>query len=74
MYYVRTLFSVRGLVLAIYLFIGIAVNTAAPHIPSYNGQDITLSLHSWVQYITSVIFWPLSFWQPTLSVGKWNGV
>lgn len=74
MYFLRSLFSVRGLGIALYLFIGVAVNTASPHIPTFNnGAALTGELHSWVQYIASVFFWPLSFWQPTLSVGKWTG-
>jgi hypothetical protein len=74
MYYFRTLFSVRGLFIALYLFIGVAVNTAAPHIPTFQSGAATVAeAHGWVQYIASVFFWPLSFWQPTLSVGKWTG-
>jgi hypothetical protein len=59
----------------IYILIGIWVNTAAPHIPQF-GQNFGpgVLLHSLVQYIMSVMLWPLSFWHPTLSVGKWTGL
>jgi hypothetical protein len=29
------------------------------------------ALHSWVQYFISVFFWPLSFWHPDFTAGKW---
>jgi hypothetical protein len=49
--------------------IGVFVNTAPPHLPSTaNG---VASLHSWVQYAISVMLWPLSFWNPNFTVGKW---
>jgi len=28
-------------------------------------------LHSWGQYLISVLFWPLSLWHPTFTLGKW---
>jgi hypothetical protein len=31
------------------------------------------ALHSWVQYAISILFWPLSLWHPTFTVGKWTG-
>jgi hypothetical protein len=46
------------------------VNTASPHLPTTAG-NISL-FHSWVQYFVSVFLWPLSFWQPTFTVGKWH--
>jgi hypothetical protein len=67
--YIRALFSTFGLFLVIYLLIGVFYNTAPPHIPSTAGS--LASLHSWVQYFISVFFWPLSFWHPTFTVGKW---
>jgi hypothetical protein len=63
--FVRTLFSVTGLIIAIYILIGVFFNTAAPHLPS------AASAHSWVQYIISALFWPLSAWHPTFTLGKW---
>jgi hypothetical protein len=75
MNFIRSLFSVQGLLIALYLFIGVAVNTASPHVPHLqNSASATAELHSWVQYITSVFFWPFSFWSPTITVGKWTGV
>jgi len=29
------------------------------------------ALHSWIQYFISILFWPLSFWLPPLSVAQW---
>jgi len=29
------------------------------------------ALHGWIQYLISIFLWPLSFWHPTFSVGKW---
>jgi hypothetical protein len=59
----------------IYVIIGIGVNTAAPHYPQF-GQNFGPGqlLHSFVQYIISVMLWPLSLWQPTFTVGKWTGL
>ncbi|MGO9505087.1 MAG: hypothetical protein ACLPUO_26745 [Streptosporangiaceae bacterium] len=54
----------------IYILIGVLVNTAAPHLPTTAGS--LAALHSWAQYIISVLFWPLSFWGPTFTVGKWT--
>ena len=68
--YIRVLFSTFGLFIVIYLLIGVFYNTAPPHIPSTAGS--LASLHSWVQYFISVFFWPLSFWQPAFTVGKWT--
>jgi hypothetical protein len=67
--FLRTLFSIRGLLIAIYILIGVFYNTASPHIPGTPGTVV--GLHSWVQYIISVLFWPLSLWHPTFTVGKW---
>ena len=70
MAYIALLFSWPGLVIAIYILIGVFHNTAPPHFPS-TAATLT-SLHSWVQYIISVLFWPLSFWHPALTLGKWT--
>jgi hypothetical protein len=74
MIFLRSLFSTTGALIGLYLIIGVYVNTAPPHIPSFNSNNAALELHSFIQYVTSVFFWPLSFWHPTLSVGKWTGV
>jgi hypothetical protein len=29
------------------------------------------ALHSWIQYLISVLLWPLSLWHPTFSVSHW---
>jgi hypothetical protein len=68
--YISLLFSPVGLILVIYFLIGVFYNTAPPHIPS-TAASFT-SLHSWVQYFISVFFWPLSFWHPVLTLGKWT--
>lgn len=67
--YLRVLFSWVGLFIAIYILIGVFFNTAPPHLPktAFN----LAALHSWVQYLTSIFFWPLSFWHPTFSVSQW---
>ena len=68
--YIRFLFSWPGLIIVVYILIGVFHNTAPPHIPS-TAASFT-SLHSWVQYFISVLFWPLSFWHPLLTLGKWT--
>ena len=67
--YIRGLFSKFGLFLAIYVLIGVFYNTAPPHIPATAAS--VASLHSWVQYFISIFFWPLSFWHPIFTIGKW---
>ena len=67
--YVALLFSWPGLILAIYILIGVFYNTAPPHFPLTTASFT--SLHSWIQYVISILFWPLSFWHPTFTVGKW---
>jgi hypothetical protein len=67
--YIILLFSLPGLIILIYFLIGIFYNTAPPHFPS-TAASFT-SLHSWIQYFISILAWPLSFWHPTFSVGKW---
>ena len=67
--FLKSLFSARGLLIAAYILIGVFVNTASPHLPT--AAFSIAALHSWVQYIISILFWPLSLWHPTFSVGKW---
>jgi hypothetical protein len=67
--YVAFLFSAPGLIIVVYILIGVFSNTASPHIPSFTAS--WASLHSWIQYFISIFFWPLSYWHPLLSVGKW---
>ena len=59
----------------VYVVIGIGVNTSAPHYPQF-GQNFGAGplLHSLVQYVISVMLWPLSFWHPQFTVGKWTGL
>jgi hypothetical protein len=58
-----------------YVIIGIGVNTAAPHYPQFSqGFGPGVLLHSLVQYVISVMLWPLSLWSPTFTVGKWTGL
>jgi hypothetical protein len=71
MNFLKALFSPTGLLIGVYILIGVFVNTAPPHLPSTAGG--LGSLHSWVQYVISVLFWPLSFWSPSFTVGKWTG-
>jgi hypothetical protein len=70
MKFLKSLFSTTGLLIAVYILIGVFVNTASPHLPTAAGN--LGSLHSWVQYAISVLFWPLSFWNPNFTVGKWT--
>jgi hypothetical protein len=69
------LFRSTWLKVLIYVIIGIGVNTAAPHYPQF-GQNFgpSVMLHSLVQYVISVMLWPLKFWGPTFTVGKWTGL
>ena len=68
--FLKTLFSTTGLFIVIYILIGVFINTASPHLPTTTGSLATL--HSWVQYFISIFFWPLSFWHPTFTLGKWT--
>ena len=70
MKFLNTLFSTTGLLIVVYILIGVFFNTASPHIPSTTAT--WASLHSWIQYLISVLTWPLSFWHPTFTVGKWT--
>ena len=67
--FVKTLFSVKGLLIVAYILVGVFVNTAPPHLPT--AAFSAAALHSWVQYFISVMFWPLSFWLPPFSVAQW---
>ncbi len=67
--FVRALFSARGLVIAVYILVGVFVNTEPPHLPT--AAFTVGALHSWAQYFISILFWPLSLWHPTFTVGKW---
>jgi hypothetical protein len=68
--FIKTLFSGRGVLIAVYILIGVFVNTASPHVPTT--PDSVAALHSWGQYIISVLFWPVGLWHPTLTAGKWK--
>jgi len=68
--FLRSLFSVNGLLILVYIVIGVFVNTAPPHLPT-TVSNVPV-LHSWVQYFISIFLWPLSFWKPTFTVGKWT--
>jgi hypothetical protein len=67
--YISLLFSLPGLIIVVYILIGVFHNTAPPHFPM-TAASFT-SVHSWIQYFISIFFWPLSYWHPLLSVGKW---
>ena len=68
--FLKTLFSRNGLFIVIYILIGVFFNTASPHLPTT--PNAVESLHSWAQYILSILFWPLSLWTPTFTFGKWT--
>ena len=68
--FLKALFSKTGLFIVIYILIGVFVNTAPPHIPT--AAFTVAALHSWAQYAISILFWPLSLWHPTFTVGKWT--
>jgi hypothetical protein len=67
--YIRILFTGAGLFLTIYILIGVFYNTAPPHLPTVAFS--VAALHSWIQYLISVLLWPLSLWHPTFSVSHW---
>jgi len=69
--FLRDVFSVRGMMIAVYFLIGVFLNTAAPHLPTHAPASVA-GLHSWVQWIFSVLFWPLGLWKPELTLGKWT--
>lgn len=69
MEFIKALFSKKGVLIAVYILVGVFLNTAAPHLPTISNVS---SIHSWVQYVISVFFWPLSLWHPTFTLGKWE--
>lgn len=69
MKFLKTLFSTTGILIVVYVLIGVFFNTASPHLPVTTAT--AGSLHSWAQYLASVVFWPLSLWHPTFTVGQW---
>jgi hypothetical protein len=70
MYFFKTLFSSTGVGIAVYILLGVFLNTAPPHLPT--GAATAGTLHSWVQYGISVLFWPLGLWHPVFTLGKWH--
>ena len=62
----RQVLTYRIAVVLTYILIGVFFNSTAPHLPS------PASAHSWVQYIISVLLWPLSLWHPTFTLGRWT--
>jgi hypothetical protein len=75
MTFLRSVFYSTWIRVGAYIVIGIGVNTAAPHYPSFSAQFTwQVDLHSLVQYIVSVGLWPLSLWHPEFTVGKWTGL
>lgn len=74
MYVIRRILGNPYIVAAIWIALGVGTNTAPPHYPSFSGQfSLQFELHSLVQYVISVALWPLSFWHPNFTVGKWTG-
>ena len=69
MKFLNTLFSTTGLLIVVYILIGVFYNTASPHLPA--AAFSAGALHSWVQYFISILLWPLSFWHPAFSVSQW---
>ena len=67
--FIKLLFSVKGLLIGVYILIGVFLNTASPHLPT--APNNVESIHSWVQWGISVLFWPLSLWHPPFTSGKW---
>lgn len=70
--FIRILFSPVGLLIGVYIFIGVFTNTVPPHFPNNVAPSSFDLLHNWIQYGISVAFWPLSHWQPTFTLGKWT--
>jgi hypothetical protein len=68
--FLKALFSKRGVLIAIYILVGVFLNTASPHLPTTPSS--VSSIHSWIQYVISVFFWPLGLWHPTFTLGKWT--
>ena len=68
--FLNALFSKKGLLIALYIMLGVFLNTASPHLPTTPSS--VSSLHSWVQWVISILFWPLGLWQPSFTPGKWK--
>jgi hypothetical protein len=68
--YVRIIFTRIGLFVGIYFLIGVFYNTAPPHFPGLKFS--AGALHSWAQYVISIMLWPLSFWHPLFSISRWS--
>ena len=64
---------IRTLFLVGYIMIGIGINTAAPHYPQYGASSsIWADIHSTIQYVISILSWPLAQWGPSFTLGKWT--
>lgn len=75
MTFFRALFYSPYIRVGIYVVVGIGINTAAPHYPTFSGNfGWQQELHSLVQYIISVGLWPASLWHPTFTIGEWTGL
>lgn len=73
MVFLRGIFYSVWLRVGLYIVIGIGVNTAPPHYPQISSSESwTTGLHSIVQFIISVGLFPLSWWHPEFTVGKWT--
>jgi len=73
--FIRGIFYNPYIRIGLYIIIGIGVNTAAPHYPTFSGNfGINAELHSLAQYIISVGLWPLTLWHPEFTIGKWTGL
>jgi hypothetical protein len=46
--YLKALFSTKGIVIVIYILVGVFVNTAPPHLPE--AAFTVGAIHRWVQY------------------------
>jgi hypothetical protein len=66
---VQGLFSKTGLLVVIYIIIGLYVGTPSPHTPPIVAATAG-SLHAWIQYIIWVLFWPAGLWKPSFTLGK----
>jgi hypothetical protein len=73
--FIKSLFYSTWIRVGVYIVIGIGVNTASPHYPTFSGNfGAGQELHSLTQYVISVGLWPLSLWHPEFTVGKWTGL
>lgn len=67
--FLKTLFSITGLLIVIYIIIGFYVGTPAPHTPPPLASNAA-SLHAWIQYIIWIMFWPVGLWKPPFTAGQ----